>query len=139
MHDDQYIACLLRGRDGSLIHLDRDREALIRRVQQALAGHLVGPLTQQLDAGQPAAIGHLTVDQPGIRYRDGAAAGSWSVSWQQVIAISAGRYGTEVSVTTRQGRKRTGLSSKVDDKDGFLATQVLQHAANRAGVLFSAG
>lgn len=63
--------CVLRLRDGTAVRTGRQygQQLTIDMAQEAalaLAPHLVPPLTQAYDAGQPATVSNLTVDRTGI-------------------------------------------------------------------------
>ena len=141
-YDDEFIGgCVLRDHAGNEVTVD-DRiglnvsKQIAGRAEQVLVGRLVGPLTDQLDAGVPVTAGCLTVDQRGIGCRGGQPGGRWQLTWPQVSGIESQLSGHRVTVSTGHwGSKRAALAGQPND---FLAAYVLEHAARRAGVPFSA-
>jgi len=141
-YDDEFIGgCVLRDHAGNEVTVD-DRiglnvsKRIAARAEQVLVGRLVGPLTGQFDAGQPVTVGCLTVDQRGIECRGSQSGGRWQVSWSQVSSIGSQLSGHRVTVSTGHwGSKRAALAGQPND---FLAAYVLEHAAGRVGVPFSA-
>jgi hypothetical protein len=132
-YDEDYVdRCELRDHAGGVIAVDKKAGAglVARKAEQALAGHLAGPLTARLDAGLPVTVGCLTVGPSGIRCR-----GHWNVSWKQVSGIETRLHGHRVTVSTG-GRidKHAALAGQPNE---FLARYVLQHAARQAGVPFT--
>jgi hypothetical protein len=141
-YDDTYVgACVLRDRSGNKVMLGSGerggaREAIMDAAQRVLASRLAGPLTRQLDAGQPVTFGTLTIDLAGISSRGGPG-GRWHVPWQQVHRVQTSLHGQRVRVVMGRWKYQT---AKLDDvPNSFLAQHVIAHAAQRAGVPVSAG
>ena len=141
-YDDEFIGgCVLRDHAGNEVTVDgriglNVSKRIAGRAEQVLVGRLVGPLTDQFDAGVPVTVGCLTVDQRGIECRGGQPGGRWHLSWPQVSGIGSQLSGHRVTVSTGHwGGKRAALAGQPND---FLAAYVLEHAARRAGVPFRA-
>ena len=141
-YDETYVgACVLHDRSGNKVTLGNGerggaREAIMDAAQRVLTGRLAGPLTRQLDAGQPVTFGTLTIDLAGISSRGGPG-GRWHVPWQQVHRVQTSLHGQRVRVVTGRWKYQT---AKLDgEPNSFLAQHVIAHAAQRAGVPVSAG
>jgi len=138
-YDEVYISgCVLRGRSGTRMELGRrdslpGRHRIQAAAQAQIAARRVGPLTAQLDAGQPVTIGFLTVDRSGLSSRGSLTAGGrWQVGWQQVRRVDVELDGQRVLVRSgRWGVKRALLNGV---PNSFLAGHVIGHAARQAGV-----
>jgi hypothetical protein len=140
--DESIVACVLRDHPGNEVTADGrfgpgTCDLVVRRAEQVLTGRLLGPLTGRLDAGLPVTVGCLTVDQSGISCQGSKAGGSWNVSWQEARGIETQLSGHRVTVRTgRWGAgKRAAMAGQPND---FLIGYVLEHAARRAGVSFTA-
>jgi len=138
-YDESFVAgSALTDHAGNTVSVSH-RHDLADRAEQILLDRHLGPLIARFDAGQPVAIGCLTMGKRGITCRSRRPKGHWDVTWPEVSNVVTRLHGQRVTVTRHQGRKPGMVWAALDDEpNGFLAGYLLRHAARQAGVPFQA-
>jgi hypothetical protein len=93
---------------------------------RVLAGRLVDPLIDQLDAGQSVTFGPLIVSRSGI------SSYATTVAWQDVDQVSFRLYGQRVQIATARGHSAHDQARQ--RAECLPRPYVIEYAAREAGV-----